>query len=67
MGLRRLGRRDLLLRQLALPLYWILHSVAAMLALVELVRMPHFWAKTNHGETRRPRRAVGAAAPSQAE
>ncbi|MBN9309305.1 glycosyltransferase family 2 protein [Devosia sp.] len=67
MGLRRLGRRDLLLRQLALPLYWILHSVAAMLALVELVRMPHFWAKTNHGETRRPRRAAGAAAPSQAE
>ncbi|MDB5540633.1 MAG: hyaluronan synthase [Devosia sp.] len=52
MGLRRLGRRDLLVQQLALPLYWILHSVAAVLALVELVAQPHFWAKTVHGKTR---------------
>lgn len=51
-GLRRLGRRDLLLQQLALPIYWLLHSVAVGLALVELVRQPHFWAKTSHGKTR---------------
>ncbi len=52
MGLRRLGRRDLLVQQLLLPLYWVLHSLAAVLAVVELVRMPHFWAKTDHGRTR---------------
>lgn len=51
MGLRRLGRHDLMLQQLALPLYWMLHSLAVVLALVELVRNPHFWAKTTHGKT----------------
>lgn len=52
MGLKRLGRHDLMLQQLALPLYWMLHSVAVALALVELVVHPHFWAKTAHGKTR---------------
>lgn len=52
MGLRRLGRYDLMLQQLALPIYWMLHSVAVALALVELVVSPHFWAKTAHGKTR---------------
>lgn len=52
MGLKRLGRYDLMLQQLALPIYWMLHSVAVALALVELVRQPHFWAKTAHGKTR---------------
>jgi cellulose synthase/poly-beta-1,6-N-acetylglucosamine synthase-like glycosyltransferase len=59
MGLRRLGRHDLLVQQLALPLYWLLHSVAAVLALVELVVNPHFWAKTTHGKTRIYRPTVG--------
>lgn len=52
MGLRRLGRHDLMVQQLALPLYWMLHSVAVALALVELVVSPHSWAKTAHGRTR---------------
>lgn len=51
MGLKRLGRPDLMWQQLALPLYWMLHSLAVALALVELVRNPHFWAKTTHGKT----------------
>lgn len=58
MGLKRLGRRDLLVQQLALPWYWILHSAAAVLALVELVANPHFWAKTVHGKTRLHRQTV---------
>lgn len=58
MGLRRLGRRDLMAQQLALPLYWMLHSVAVVLALIELVVHPHFWAKTTHGQTRLHRAAV---------
>ena len=52
MGLRRLGRYDLMLQQLLLPVYWMLHSVAVVLALVELVVFPHFWAKTAHGKTK---------------
>jgi cellulose synthase/poly-beta-1,6-N-acetylglucosamine synthase-like glycosyltransferase len=30
------------------PLYWPLHSLAAMLAVYELVVRPHYWAKTPH-------------------
>jgi len=51
-GLVRLGQRRLLLLQLLLPLYWVLHSVAAARACYELLTRPHFWAKTAHGRTR---------------
>jgi cellulose synthase/poly-beta-1,6-N-acetylglucosamine synthase-like glycosyltransferase len=34
---------------LTMPLYWPLTSLAAILALIELARRPHFWAKTEHG------------------
>lgn len=51
-GLARLDRRDLLVQQGLLPVYWLLHSVAAVRALWELVTRPYFWAKTEHGRTR---------------
>ncbi len=51
-GLERLGRRDLFAAQLLLPLYWLLHALAAGLALIDLVRRPYFWAKTTHGAGR---------------
>jgi glycosyltransferase XagB len=31
------------------PLYWVLHSVAAWRALIQLVRNPFYWEKTPHG------------------
>ncbi|MGO9791611.1 MAG: hypothetical protein ACLP8S_19555 [Solirubrobacteraceae bacterium] len=31
------------------PLYWILHSLAAWRALVQLIRNPFYWEKTPHG------------------
>lgn len=31
------------------PFYWILHSIAAYLALYELITKPHHWQKTTHG------------------
>jgi len=31
------------------PIYWILHSVAAYMALYELIVRPHHWQKTTHG------------------
>jgi len=51
-GLLRLGQKRLLRHQLLLPLYWILHTIAAALAAYELVVKPSFWAKTAHGRTR---------------
>ncbi len=33
------------------PIYWILHSLAAYKALVQLVTRPHYWEKTFHGIT----------------
>ena len=62
-GLLRLGQPRLLLYQLALPLYWVLHSIATVRALHELLVRPYFWAKTEHGKTRM-RRPLGEAAPS---
>lgn len=62
-GLRRLGRLDLLPAQALLPVYWLLHGVAVVRAMWELVRQPHMWVKTVHGQTRVPR--GGAAEPQR--
>jgi hypothetical protein len=51
-GLMRLDRRRLLLFQLTLPFYWVLHSAATVRAAHELLIRPFFWAKTEHGCTR---------------
>jgi hypothetical protein len=66
-GLMRLRRFDLLGWQLLLPVYWILHSVAAVRALGELLTRPYFWAKTEHGRTRVSRRVNAANVPAQTE
>jgi cellulose synthase/poly-beta-1,6-N-acetylglucosamine synthase-like glycosyltransferase len=66
-GLMRLGRQDLLVRQLFLPVYWVLHSVAGGLALFELLTRPYFWAKTEHGRTRFARDGRESRPPSQPE
>ena len=55
-GLVRLDEERLLPAQLLLPLYWVLHSVAALLAVRELLTRPYFWAKTTHGQSRMARR-----------
>lgn len=39
---------------LAVPLYWLVISLAAYRALYQLVRAPHFWEKTEHGSRPRP-------------
>lgn len=54
-GMLRLGQPQLLIHQLGLPLYWVLHSIATVRALHELLVRPYFWAKTEHGRTRMPR------------
>jgi hypothetical protein len=46
--LLRRGRADLARAVWAMPLYWLLASVAAWRAVIELVTAPHRWAKTPH-------------------
>ena len=58
-GLQRSGQRHLLAIQMLLPLYWCLHSYAALRAAWQLIFRPVYWAKTTHGVTRVPRSGVG--------
>ena len=53
-GLRR-GWMDLVQSVLWLPLYFALVSLAAWLALIELIRVPSRWNKTEHGLARHSR------------
>ncbi len=43
------GHDDLSFHSLLMPLYWLLMSIAALRALVDLVVRPHHWHKTEHG------------------
>ncbi len=47
------GQLSLMRAALAMPLYWPLASLAALLALRELIVKPHYWAKTVHGLSER--------------
>ena len=38
--------------QVLLPAYWLLHSIATLYAVGELITAPSHWAKTTHGVTR---------------
>ena len=52
--------------QVLLPGYWLLHSIATLYAVGELITAPSHWAKTTHGVTR-VTRAAAADAPDGAE
>ena len=60
-ALRRLRIRGWLGAILSTPLYWLLISVAAWLALWQFATNPHHWNKTEHGlsslQRRRKRKA----------
>ncbi|MFG1344192.1 glycosyltransferase [Xanthobacter autotrophicus DSM 431] len=64
-GLRRRGFAMRWAIALSIPAYWLLLSVAAWRAVVELARRPHFWRKTEHGLARR-RAATGTPVRSSA-
>jgi hypothetical protein len=51
-GLAHLRAWHLMPMQLLVPAYWLLHSIATLYAVVELVTKPLHWAKTTHGLTR---------------
>lgn len=46
---RVVGRPEFLLSALLVPLYWVLMSLAALRAVVQLVTQPSYWEKTEHG------------------
>ena len=48
LGLRRLGRAELIGAQLLLPLYWFLIGIATIRAAIELTRQPFHWFKSPH-------------------
>lgn len=52
-GVYRRPMRGLALHLVATPVYWLLSAVALVLAVIDLIRRPHFWAKTEHGTARR--------------
>jgi cellulose synthase/poly-beta-1,6-N-acetylglucosamine synthase-like glycosyltransferase len=54
-GLLHIRAPRLIWAQLLLPAYWLLHSIAAIHAVYELVQKPTYWAKTEHGITRQKR------------
>lgn len=43
--------RSMSLAIIVFPFYWILHSIASFKALWQLIKKPHYWEKTKHGET----------------
>ncbi|MBX9618594.1 MAG: glycosyltransferase [Hyphomicrobiales bacterium] len=47
-GARRSGIRLRLIDVVSLPAYWVLVSLAAWIAVVDLARSPFYWAKTDH-------------------
>ncbi len=53
LGLHRRGMLPVATILVSLPLYWLLMSVAAWGAVVQLVTRPHWWQKTEHGLGRR--------------
>jgi len=52
------GHDDLAPHALLMPLYWLMMSAAAYMALVELVVRPYHWHKTEHGLALPPEAAV---------
>ncbi len=48
-GCMKLSRYGLIKWALSIPIYWVMMSIAASLALYQLIFKPHYWEKTKHG------------------
>jgi hypothetical protein len=48
-GLSRRGMRGVAWVLLTIPVYWMLLSIAAWRALIQLFTAPYYWEKTEHG------------------
>src|SRR3990167_4933468 len=68
-GCAKRGQWELVKYVFFVPAYWLLTSVAAFIALYQIIRKPHYWEKTKHGLHLRAvpavaRPALDAAAPA---
>ena len=68
-GCAKRGHWELVKYVFFVPVYWLLTSVAAFIALYQIIRKPHYWEKTKHGLHLRAvpavaRPALDAAAPA---
>ncbi len=61
LGMARRGLIGLAPWLVLTPVYWLLLSVAAWRALIDLLVNPYYWAKTSHGHARSSRRSPGSA------
>jgi glycosyltransferase XagB len=52
MVIRKQGWWNLSFYCFLFPFYWVLHSIASVKALWQLIRKPHYWEKTLHGVTK---------------
>lgn len=59
------GHYRLIRTMLILPVYWLLMSVAAWKAFVQLVTRPHYWEKTTHGHSVADATALGVEMPKR--
>jgi hypothetical protein len=50
---RLTGVPEVVLAAALSPIYWVMMSIAALKAAIQLVRAPSFWEKTAHGLDRR--------------
>ncbi|HEX7225339.1 MAG TPA: glycosyltransferase [Candidatus Limnocylindria bacterium] len=46
---RQHGRPELVIAAMLSPFYWVMMSIAALKALIQLITAPSFWEKTTHG------------------
>ena len=49
MGCLKRGQFKLIKWTLLMPIYWAVSSIAAFIALYQLITKPHYWEKTTHG------------------
>jgi cellulose synthase/poly-beta-1,6-N-acetylglucosamine synthase-like glycosyltransferase len=61
-GARLTGDPRLVLAAAAVPVYWVMMSMAAVKAVAQLLSSPSFWEKTTHGLDRQVARDIDSAA-----
>jgi cellulose synthase/poly-beta-1,6-N-acetylglucosamine synthase-like glycosyltransferase len=61
-GARLTGDPRLVLAAAAVPVYWVMMSMAAVKAVAQLLNSPSFWEKTTHGLDRQVARDIDSAA-----
>lgn len=48
-GCYRRGQWDIIEYCFLVPIYWLMMSIAAWIALYQIILKPHYWEKTKHG------------------